>query len=263
MLARKGILIGVVLSLAFAGCLDIVQTISPELANQRSGPGDMAKDFISGKEYSKLVIELHHPPGVTPNADALADMQSVVRGAIEKSSIQIQTHADAPDGQGKTYTWNEINELEKKIRKAYSKGDTAVMFLLYLNGGSEKDDGSSAALGAAYHGSSMVIFKSNIKKLSRGDGGLIPSFRPDERFVERAVLVHELGHLFGLVNLGTKMVRDHEDPSNKGHSANEESVMYWAVESSRGLETMLNRGASIPYRFDANDLADLNAVKGT
>ena len=55
--------------------------------------------------------------------------------------------------------------------------------------------------------------------------------RPSVEDVENSVLVHEVGHLLGLVNLYQSPV-DHEDPDHPGHSNNDESVMYWAIESA-------------------------------
>jgi hypothetical protein len=70
------------------------------------------------------------------------------------------------------------------------------------------------------------------------------------------------------VNLGTRMQTPHEDAQHPGHSANAQSVMYYAVESSQSLAsiTKLLTGSpscdqtGIPYAYDGNDLADLKAL---
>ncbi|MDA0926436.1 MAG: hypothetical protein O3C36_07335, partial [archaeon] len=47
---------------------------------------------------------------------------------------------------------------------------------------------------------------------------------------------------------------DHEDPDHPGHSNNDESVMYWAIEST-GLRNFIT--GDLPTTFDDDDLADL------
>ncbi|HVL47463.1 MAG TPA: hypothetical protein VM889_02805 [Candidatus Thermoplasmatota archaeon] len=261
MAAHRMVLLAVV-ALVAAGCLD---SFAPGLANSASAPGSKARDYVSDKTYKKMVVEIHHPSGAGPNAEALAAFQQTLNEVLDKDSIQIQTHQDVPAGNGKKYGWKEIASLESKVRKGFTGGDTAVLHILYLDGGSEDDKSDSAVLGAAYAGSSLVIFKGNIRKATSGDGGLLtlPGSKAEERFVERAVLIHELGHALGLVNLGTPMQRNHEDGEHKGHSSNRQSVMYWAVESSAGLASLLSGGSDIPWRFDSNDKADLAALKGT
>ena len=58
--------------------------------------------------------------------------------------------------------------------------------------------------------------------LTAASGALYPAY-------ETSVVVHELGHLFGLVNLTGKGAF-HEDPEHRGHSSSADSVMYWATE---------------------------------
>jgi hypothetical protein len=73
--------------------------------------------------------------------------------------------------------------------------------------------------------------------------------------IERAVAVHELGHLLGLVDLHLHTGR--ADPAHPGHSSDKRSVMYWAVDSSV-VGDLLTGGP--PQDFDAQDLADLRRI---
>jgi hypothetical protein len=74
--------------------------------------------------------------------------------------------------------------------------------------------------------------------------------------IEDAVLLHELGHVLGLVDLARDTKR--ADKDHPGHSANPGSVMYWAVESSL-VGQVLN--GPPPHDFDRDDLADLAALR--
>lgn len=226
------------------------------------GPGDKAKELVSGAKYPKLLVEIDHPADARPNQAALDVLKSTLRDVTGKSSIDVQLDASIPSESGKKYTFTEIERLEDAHRDHHTSGDTAVLYVLYVAGGSSEDTDDGVVLGAAYRGTSIVMFKGNVRA-SSGSGPL--SGKPPEDVVERAVLVHEFGHAAGLVNLGTKMVRAHEDASHKGHSSNKQSVMYWAVESSAGLALLCQLGlgsdCGVPYQFDADDKADLRTLR--
>lgn len=231
----------------------------------RPTPPGAEGDEIVGTKYAKLLVEIDHPPGYAPNDEALNVLRNTLIDVTGRSGANVQITKDAsiPAQAGKKYSWAEIQALEDAYRGRRSGGDTAVLYVVYVAGGSEDDDGDARVLGAAYEGTSLVIFKGNIKDST---GGPLTG-RPEERFVERAVLVHEFGHAAGLVNLGTPMVTPHEDPQHPGHSNNRESVMWWAVENTGGLLDLaacvvgFECGANIPFQFDANDKADLRALR--
>lgn len=65
----------------------------------------------------------------------------------------------------------------------------------------------------------MVIFERTIRTLA---GRSLTITNTD---VETATLNHEFGHLFGLVNLGTVPVNDHEDPEAENHCVVEGCLM--------------------------------------
>lgn len=226
------------------------------------GPGDKASDLVSAKDYAKLLVEIDHPPNAGPGSAALEVLKSTLREVTAKTSIEFKLDASIPSEPSKRYSFREIEALEDEHRDQRSKGDTAVLYILYVAGGSSEDTSDGKVLGAAYRGTSLVMFKGNLRA-SSGSGPL--SGKPPEEVVERAVLVHEFGHAAGLVNLGTPMQRPHEDPQNKGHSSNRDSVMYWAVESSAGLALLCQLGlgsdCGVPYQFDADDKADLRALR--
>ena len=148
------------------------------------------------------------------------------------------------------------DRLERAHRSMYAQGNQAVLYMLYLDGGFERDNSETSSLGAAYRGSSVVMFKGNLKAASKQSS--LDLTKPPLKEVEEAVLVHELGHVLGLVNHGTAMVRPHEDRDHPGHSSNDASVMYWAVESS-AIGAIL--GQYPPDDFDSDDKADLQAAR--
>ena len=68
------------------------------------------------------------------------------------------------------------------------------------------------------------------------------------------MLVHEVGHLLGLVNLVYQSPVDHEDPDHPGYLGNDDSVMYWAIESVDVGNFIFG---SWPNDFDNDDRNDL------
>ena len=247
----------VFVALLLAGCNGIIPT--------GGGPGDAARELVDPRLHAKLVVELDYPAGSAPNAEAKSVLKSTLAEVTgrDASRIEIVESADIPADKSKKYSLNEIRALETEHRDRRSSGDTAVLYVLYLAGGYSEDAGDSRVLGIAYGGTSVAMFKGNIQEATRSGivGGIrVPTV--EERCIERAVLVHEFGHAAGLVNLGTAMQRPHEDPANRGHSANQASVMYYAVENTVDLFALFTGGCSeIPYQFDDDDKADLAALR--
>lgn len=115
------------------------------------------------------------------------------------------------------YTADDLRRIAREHRAATSGGDTVAVHVLVLPGEYE----NSSATGVAFEAGSFAIFPDRLRS------GLV-QIGSSERF-ETAVVIHELGHLFGLVNL-TGEGAFHEDPDHPGHSDSRESVMFWAIE---------------------------------
>lgn len=231
-----------------------------QIRDRTGAPGDAASDLVSSKTYDNLVVEIDHPPGHAPDAGALADLKTAITGVVGKRSVTfLPLEASVPAEPSRKYSYAEIEALERQHRDRHSAGEDAVLYVIYLAGGAEGDTENARTLGAVYRPTSIVIFKGNVQS-GANQGGLLDT-RPELRFIERAVLIHEFGHTAGLVNLGAPMVRPHEDPNSRGHSTNKASVMYYAVDSSADLFRIFTRGSDIPWQFDEDDKADLRALR--
>ncbi len=235
--------LSIILVVVTAGCTQFNQL------SQRN-PGSAAQDLVSTQRYANLLVEIDHPAGWAPHPVAIDTLKKALSEVTQKSNVEVKLTASIP-ASSKAYTYAEIRALEDTHRTHFSGGDTAVLYIVYVGGTSAEND---ATLGAAYQGTSLVMFKGRIVEASQG------VFAPRVENIERAVLVHEFGHAAGLVNLGAKMVRAREDAEHTGHSNDKNSVMYWAVENSDGLLTLLTGGSGIPYQFTADDKADLKAM---
>lgn len=58
-----------------------------------------------------------------------------------------------------------------------------------------------------------------------------------QNFVQLSTLIHETGHIFGLVENGIHQVITHEDPNHPAHCINPACIMYWSDE---GTSTNIN-----------------------
>lgn len=241
---------------ALAGC---VNPLSP---GDPTGPGALARDYLSNAKHSRLLVEIDHVAGSAPNTHATGLLQQrIAENTAKDGNVETRLEASVSGrGGGYKYSIDEIRALEDRHRGHFSGGDTAVLYVLYLDGGFARDPGETKTLAIAYRGSSIAVFKGNIRDSSVPDDTVLPTTKPREREVEQSVLVHEFGHIAGLVSNGIPMVTPREDSEHPGHTTHEGSVMYWAVETNAIL-TIFGLD-DIPDAFDADDKADMQAARG-
>lgn len=117
-----------------------------------------------------------------------------------------------------TWSNDQLRSVGREHRATSSTTGSVAVHVLAVSG--EHENGS--ALGVALDASTFAVFPDAMR------GGLLGGLSGDD--VEVSVAVHELGHLFGLVDL-TGEGGFHEDPEHPNHSQSQDSVMYWAIET--------------------------------
>ena len=211
------------------------------------GPvGSMSRSYLTADRFTRVVLEVDQAPGAALPESSLQFLRDTLESLLRKPvQLDVATLSGLPS-DSRTYSARALRELSQSSRRLRSSRDTAVMQFLVLNGASDNPD----ALAVAFNASCAAIFPD---KLAEASGGpLSPPIAP-------AVLVHEAGHLLGLVDVGAPLTRPHEDTAHPLHCTNRSCVMYWAVES-RGILGVLLGGP--PTSFDADCQSDLEAVRG-
>lgn len=214
------------------------------------GVGDSAGDLLAGDSYTELTIEIDYVDGYQPSQTAIDNLRSFLENRLNKPggvSIILDDEIDSPGID--SVTVNDAYDLEKEHRDIFTSGNTLAAYFLYMDGSYE----SGNVLGAAYFNTSMVILKETIDSNTGGFG------QPATSTVESSVLMHEFGHIMGLVDNGTPAVQDHVDEENGPHCTDDTCLMYWAIETTDLMGNLT--GGSIP-ELDAQCLQDLQANGG-
>ena len=210
------------------------------------GLGKSANDLLSAAKYTTLNIQVQYMPGYALDPGTIANVTSYLNSICNKPGGINITQSQIP-ASGDTMTPNKVAVLEKQNRTAYTSGNTISLYIMVTDG----YDTSVSILGFSYRNTSICLFGKDIFDHSGGLGEL------SRVAMESSVLEHELGHIMGLVNLGTLMVAPHQDVAHGNHCSNANCLMYYAIESHTGIG-MYN---DIPA-LDSNCVHDLRANGG-
>jgi hypothetical protein len=211
--------------------------------------GASAHDLLASSKYTSLKIEVQYMSGFQPDAAALNHLQSVLSGLINKpAGITIVTK-EIPAVSNTILSIDDIAQIEKNNRTAFTSGTELAVYVLYTNGTYSDNN----VLGVAYKNTSVALFG---KKIQDNSGGIGQASRTK---LVATVAEHELGHLLGLVDLGSPMQTNHKDASHGNHCNNSNCLMYYASETSDILGFLIT--GNIPS-LDANCVADLHANGG-
>jgi len=170
------------------------------------GTGESANDLLSNDTFTKLKIEIAYVDGFRPTQEAMGGFVAYLKERTFKETVEVvYSKLESPDEEN--LTLDKIAALESDNRTIYNDGDTLAIYIYFADSPADGDDEEEGlvTLGAVYRNTSMIIHEATVRKLA--DQSIFIS----DADVENATLNHEFGHLFGLVNLGTPSVNDHED----------------------------------------------------
>lgn len=204
--------------------------------------GSMGRALLS-RDVPEAVVEIDTSPGRSLTNQARSALVRRLEDHGEKSNVGFAGGSEVPAQD--VWTTSGLRSAMQSHRSSWSSGERSSVYVMVLSGRHENEN----VVGLAFNASSFAIFPDQLA------GGLLGL---NYAGYEEAVVVHELGHLFGLVNL-TGQGAFHEDAEHPGHSSSSGSVMYWAVESTLVLEIF---EGGPPRAFDAADVQEMDAIRG-
>jgi hypothetical protein len=154
---------------------------------------------------------------------------------------------EIPASTSATLTTTDLANIEKEHRTAYSTSKQVAVYVLVTNGSFTDVN----TIGCAYLNTSLSLFGKTIQQFATGYSLTFKSK------LETSTAQHELGHLLGLVNMGTPMQVNHADVEHKGHCTNPKCLMYYKAGPAEMQSYLANGVATL----DANCRNDLNSHK--
>lgn len=221
------------------------------------GPGDSANDILSDSKFKNMAIEIAYVDGFAPTEAAVSEFVALLNQHAHKNNISI-TYKELASPNKDSLSIKEISDLETKHRTVYNNGDTIGLYIYFSDAFSDGDkpEENLVTLGAVYRNTSMVIYEATIRKL------VSKSILISEGEVEAATLSHEAGHLFGLVNIGSPSVNDHQDPDAESHCIIAGCLMRAELQFGGGMAKMLAAKNGTTPGFGVECVRDLRANGG-
>ncbi|WBL24838.1 hypothetical protein [Zunongwangia sp. HGR-M22] len=220
--------------------------------NQR-GLGESAHDLLSDDKYTSMNIEVLYVNGFQPTTAAMENFKSFLEERTFKPDGITISYQEVESSGLSPFEIEEVYDIEKEKRSFYSVGDEISVYIYFADGSNEGDTDKRFILGSAYRNTSMVIYGETIDKFAARVNA------PSKSVIETAVLNHEFGHLFGLVNVGTELQSDHEDEENNGHCTEENCLMRASLEFGSGI---IDQVRGTPPEMGPKCIADLRANGG-
>ncbi|RXR21385.1 membrane metalloprotease [Flavobacterium amnicola] len=244
--------------MAISGCSSDSNSNSNTIENgvnkapNQKATGSSANDLLAATKYNKLVIEILYVKNFKPATQTITNLQNFLAARLNKPGGIVITQREINPTGFSPYDINEIVSLENAYRTKYNNGTTIALYMFFADGNASGDTSTSFTLGSAYRNTSFVIYENTIKNNSGGIG------QPTTVNLETTVILHEMCHLLGLVNLGSPMQTPHLDFSHDKHCNDDTCLMYWEAENNGALSMILG---GVPD-LDTNCLNDLIANGG-
>jgi predicted Zn-dependent protease len=210
--------------------------------------GYSAHDLLSADKYKSVIVEVQYVQGFEPTQAALNNLKTFMEQRLNKPEGITFKMKQIPAGGKTAYTITDIKKIEDQYREEFTKPNQLAIYFFFADGDYAQNSGGGKVLGQAHRNTSMVLYQKTIQELS---GGLT---QPPRATLETVILEHELGHILGLVNVGTEMVTNHQDAAHGAHCTNTNCLMYWGVETGDVVQKLL--GGNMP-QLDQNCLNDL------
>ncbi|HUR48033.1 MAG TPA: hypothetical protein VMY88_00690 [Acidimicrobiales bacterium] len=212
-----------------------------ESAARNRAAGEVGS-FAPALLQEDLVVELLAQQGAAPDPAALEHLKASL-SRVTGRDVPITAPTALPGG---ARAWRGPELIGLADQHAIRPPGSATIRMVFVHGHAEN---RPQVMGAALRGDVAVVF---MEKVGRA-GGLLGNSTD----AQRKVMLHEAGHLLGLVD--NYLATGRGDPESPSHSPNPDSVMYSGVDTTVAGQFV---GEDWADEFDEDDLADLAAIKG-
>ncbi len=226
-----------------SGCIgdEILDDVIPQL---KGIPGSLTMACLTDS-HNQMILEIDYEAGYKPETSSTDLLKQRIDEVCSFSKgITLEFTETDFDDVG-TWSADDVREQGWEHKEDDPTNGKTLRWQLLFPAESNDDEN---VLGVAVDASTIAIFGESVDDAA----GLFN--RPSAEDVENSVIVHEAGHLLGLVNLVYTSPVDHEASDKPGHSNNEDSVMYWAIESVTVANFI---SGDLPNEFDQDDKDDL------
>ena len=227
---------------------DDPENFNKDRSLNKKGVGFSAHDLLSADNFKSVVVEMQYMQGFEPTQAAVNNLKTFMEQRLNKpEGITIKLKQIPAIGQA-SYTVDDIARIEGQYREEYTTINQLAIYFLFADNPSASNTSAGKVMGQAYWNTSMVVYEKTVQEFS---GGLT---QPSQASLETVILNHELGHILGLVNVGTEMVTNHQDAAHGAHCNNTNCLMYWGVETDDVVQNLIS--GNVP-QLDQNCINDL------
>ena len=222
------------------------ETVRIDRSENLLASGESALDFLTNTTFDRIRVQVAYAESAQPTDGALASLEAFLLQRTQKQQVDFELLSLPATGENEL-SLQQIAESENENRTAYNEGSTLGLYIYFSDAFAEgaSEDQNSVTLGAVYRNTSMVIYQPGIRALSNR------TVLISQADLESATLMHEMGHLFGLVNLDPGLEADfphgQEDPQAGNHCAEDGCLMQasleFAASARKVMESRVARGA--------------------
>jgi hypothetical protein len=226
------------------------------------GPMGRVEGLLLHDAAPRLVIRSYFVEGRDPVPSAMDWLAGRLKQATGKPEVTVAAPQQVDFGvpsEKRNWTAEQARGAFASLTIPREAGSVNLVVLFF--------DGYGYSYGRArgfQDGQFLAIFPDTFRTIV-GVGDPVDLEVPDPAYdgeADQVVLLHEAGHMLGLVNNGLEMVHDHVDRTEEClcHSSNEASVMF---TGNHDIADLLMRGLEPYDSFDEDDLADIRAFQAS
>jgi hypothetical protein len=241
-----------------SGCISVVG----QPASQAVDGPTLHEALLWSGTYPSVVVEVGAVSGREPDHGALVALGLALVELTGRAPADVRVLEPQPvPAQGGGYKPSDLARIHSATARVvdpdlHAVGSTATLHVLFLDGRMQASEEKRMTVGTTLSGEGLIaVFPDEYANAVRltSTGQAVPA----RAEMDRHVLLHELGHAFGLVGQRIPMVHPHGDGEHVGHSANPQSIMHHRPPMT--LEGLVY--GDRPRDFDADDRADLAAFR--